>query len=233
MSAALLELANSPMLWVLCSVVVIVAIIQSVLFTKISNRAATAIDMDKNVCKKAFKVGLVTAIGPSIGVFIVMVGMMSVIGGPMSWQRLSVIGSAPLELSNAQVGAEVAGQVFGGADYNARGLMLSFLTLALGTQGWLWFVILFGHRLEKVRAKIGGSDQNWLVFLSTAAMVGVFGKLCMDKVTLGAGPAVAGISAIVIMVLINKFVAPKVPIVKEYSIGIVMIIAMVIASVAV
>ncbi len=233
MSAELLKLANSPILWVLCSVVVVVAIIQAVLFTKISNRAATLINVDKKDCKKAFKVGLVTAIGPSVGVFIVMVGMMSVIGGPMSWQRLSVIGSAPLELSNAQVGAEVAGQVFGGADYNTRGLMLSFLTLALGTQGWLWFVILFGHRLEKVRAKIGGSDRNWLVFLSTAAMVGVFSKLCIDKVTLGAGPAVAGISAIIIMVILNKFVAPKVPIVKEYAIGIVMVLAMIVASVAV
>ena len=233
MSPELLKLANSPVLWLLCSVLVVIAVIQAVLFTRLANKTSKAIEMDPKVGKKAFKVGLVTAIGPSIGVFIVMVGMMTVIGGPLSWQRLSVIGSAPLELSNAQVGAEVAGQTFGGADYNERGLMLSFLTLALGTQGWLWFVAIFGNKLEKVRAKIGGSDTKWLVVLSTAAMIGVFSKLCMDKVILGAGPAVAGISAIILMVIINKFIAPKFPIVGDYAIGIVMVIAMIIATVVV
>ncbi len=233
MSPELLKLANSPVLWLLCSVLVIVAIVQAILFTRLANKTSKAIGMEKKDCKKAFKVGLVTAIGPSIGVFIVMVGMMTVIGGPLSWQRLSVIGSAPLELSNAQVGAEVAGQTFGGADYNERGLMLSFLTLALGTQGWLWFVAIFGNKLEKVRAKIGGSDTKWLVLLSTAAMIGVFAKLCMDKVVLGVGPAVAGISAIILMVIINKFIAPKCPVVGDYAIGIVMVLAMIIATLVV
>lgn len=233
MNQEILRYANDPVLWIMCSVVVIVAITQSVLYTKISNKAAKAIDMDPLKCKKAFKTGLITAIGPSIGVFIVMVGMMSVIGGPVSWQRLSVIGSAPLELSNAQVGAQVAGQTFGGSDYTIKGLVLSFTTLALGTQGWMWFVILFGHRLEKVRAKIGGNDTKWLVVISTAAMIGVFGKLCMDKVVAGVGPAVAGISGIVLMMIVNKFIVPKWPIVKEYSIGIVMLLSMCVASIAV
>ncbi|MCJ7855635.1 DUF5058 family protein [Lachnospiraceae bacterium NSJ-143] len=233
MNPEILKIANDPMLWVMCSVIVIVAVVQSVLYTRISQKAAKIIKMDSAVCSKAFKTGLITAIGPSIGIFIVMVGMMSVIGGPMSWQRLSVIGSAPLELSNAQVGATVAGQTFGGADYNIKGLVLSFLTLALGTQGWIWFVILFGHKLEKVRNKIGGNDTKWLILLSTAAMVGVFGKLCMDKVAAGAGPAVAGVSAVIFMVILNKFIIPKFPILKEYAVGIVMLVAMVVASIIV
>lgn len=231
MNEELLKLANDPMVWVMCSAIVIVAIVQSVLYVKISGKAAKTIEMDPKICRKALKTGLITAIGPSIGVFIVMVGMMSVIGGPMSWQRLSVIGSAPLELSNAQVGAQVAGQTFGAADYDTKGLVLSWLTLALGTQGWIWFVILFGHKLGKVREKIGGNDTKWLVALSTAAMVGVFGKLCTDKMVAGGGPLIAGASGIIIMMIINKFVVPKVPKIKEYAVGITMLIAMVFASV--
>lgn len=233
MNETLRNIANSPLAWVACSVLVIVAIVQSVLYMRISNRAAKEIRLDKSVCKKAFRTGLITAIGPSIGVFIVMVGLIPVIGGPMSWQRLSVIGSAPLELSNAQIGAQVAGVTLGGADYSAHAMMLSWLTLALGTQGWIWFVILFGHRLGKVRAKIGGNDQAWLVLFGTAALIGVFGKLCMDKVVGGTGPAVAAFSGIIIMVLMNKFIIPKFQALKEYAVGIVMILAMVVASIAV
>ncbi len=230
MNETLMNFANSPMVWVLASVIVIIAIIQSVLFTKIALRAAKEIEMPQEKCKRAFRSGLITAIGPSIGIFIVMVGMMSVIGGPLSWQRLSVIGSAPLELMNAQIGAEVAGVTFGGEDYNMKALALSWITLALGTQGWMWFVILFGNKLGKVRDKIGGNDSKWLVVLSTAAMVGVFSKLSVDKMMLGGGELIASISGLLIMAALSKFVAPKVPLVKEYAVGIAMIGAMVVAG---
>ncbi len=233
MNEELMKIANSPVVWVMCSVVVIVAIAQSVLYTKISQKAAKEINMPQETCKRAFKSGLITAIGPSIGIFVVMVGMMAVIGGPLSWQRLSVIGSAPLELMNAQIGAEVAGVTFGGPDYNLHALMLSWMTLALGTQGWIWFVILFGNKLGKVRKKIGGNDSKWLIALSTAAMIGVFGKLSTDKMVLGGGELIASIAGLLIMVVINKFIASKLPIVKEYAVGIAMIGAMVIASVMV
>ena len=233
MNPEILKIANDPFLWVLCSIVVIVAVIQSLLFKRIAERAAKIIDLDEKTCKKAFRVGLITAIGPSIGVFIVMVGMMSVIGGPISWQRLSVIGSAPLELSNAQIGAEMVGVTFGGPDYNIKALVLSWLTLALGTQGWLWFVILFGNKLEKVRAKIGGNDTQWLILLSTAAMIGVFSKLCVDRMASGTGPFVAGFSGIIVMMFLNQFVVPKMPIVKDYGIGIAMLGAMAIAAIVV
>ena len=59
----------------------------------------------------AFRTGLITAIGPSIAVFIVMVGMMSVVGGPVTWLRLAVIGAAPTELTAATIGAEAVGSL--------------------------------------------------------------------------------------------------------------------------
>ncbi len=39
--------------------------------------------------------------GPVVAIFIIMVGLMSVIGAPMAWMRLSVIGAAPTELTAA------------------------------------------------------------------------------------------------------------------------------------
>ena len=55
--------------------------------------------------------GLISAIGPALGVFIVMVGLMASIGGPMAWLRLSIIGAAATELSAANIGAEACGAV--------------------------------------------------------------------------------------------------------------------------
>lgn len=57
-------------------------------------KAVATIQLDPEIPKKAFKIGLISAIGPAMGVFIVMVGLMTVIGGPMAWMRLSIIGAA-------------------------------------------------------------------------------------------------------------------------------------------
>ena len=47
-----------------------------------------------------------------------MVGLMSVIGAPMAWMRLAVIGAAPTELTAATVGADAVGVTFGGEGYD-------------------------------------------------------------------------------------------------------------------
>lgn len=72
--------------------------------------------------------GLTSAIGPALGVFVVMLGLMSAIGGPIAWQRLSIIGAAPTELTAATMAAQAQGLELGGQGYglinfaNAPGL---------------------------------------------------------------------------------------------------------------
>ena len=94
-------------------------------------------------CDVAVENGVISAIGPAAGVFIVMVGLMASIGGPMSWLRLSIIGAAATELSAATFGAQAAGVPMGGegytltitenaidiAGYGQRGLLYGVITL--------------------------------------------------------------------------------------------------------
>nr|WP_070109318.1 DUF5058 family protein [Clostridium acetireducens] len=225
MKAEILKIANEFGVWAVASLAIIVVAIQAVMFTKLANNTANKIGMEKSICKKAFRTGLVTAIGPSVAVFIVMVGMMSVIGGPISWLRLSIIGSAPTELTAAKVGAEAAGVSFGGADYGLNALATSWWTMALNGAGWLLVVGLFTHKLENIRQKVGGNDIKWLAVLSGAAMLGVFGYLNSGDVVKGGGNLVAVIMGAISMMLLIK-IAEKVPKLKEYTLGIAMLIGM-------
>ncbi len=222
MDPEILRIANQPIIWAICSVAVIVAIAQSVIFVRISLRTAKAINMPAETCRKAFKVGLTTAIGPSCAIFAVVVGLMSVIGGPMAWQRLSIIGSAPLEIMHAEFGALVSGVPFG-PGYTLDAMAISWLTLAFGTQGWIWFVILFGNKLGRVRDKLAGSDSKWLALISIAAMVAVFGNLFVGRLIAGGGVMAAAIGGAVIMVVLYKVILPKFSAVREYALGIAMI----------
>ncbi|GAA0687050.1 MAG: DUF5058 family protein [Clostridium cadaveris] len=227
MSETILHIANKPIFWVLCSITVIITIIQAVIFTRLARKTANTIGVPKSTCDKAFKTGMISSIGPSIGVFIVMVGLMSTIGGPLSWLRLSVIGAAPTELTAAKIGAEVAGVTFGGSGYTTETLALSWITMTLNGAGWLLFTGLFAHKLEKLRVKVGGGDSKWLVALSGASMLGVFGYLNAGDVAKGGGNLVAVIVGALFMIFMVTKVTVKYPKLKEYSLGIAMLCGMI------
>ena len=109
-----LTIANSPVFWGLCGITVLISLAQALLFMRQAKKAAVEVNLEKGLANKAFKIGLISAIGPACGVFIVMVGLMASIGGPMAWLRLSIIGAAATELSAASMGAQAAGVEFGG-----------------------------------------------------------------------------------------------------------------------
>lgn len=236
MSPQILEVANSRWLWVISISIVAVVLVQALLFLRLSFRVAGQLSYPLEKCREALKVGLISAIGPSIAIFIVMVGMMSVIGTPITWLRLSIIGSASTELTAATVGAQVAGTTLGAADYGLDALAVSFWTITINGTGWLLITALFTHKLEDIRRKAGGGDARWLAVLSGAAASGCFGYLtantansaikAIQELTPGAwGPIWAMLGGTIGMVAANKL-AEKMPFLKEYALGIAMLVGM-------
>jgi len=225
MNQEILRIANEFGVWIAAAPVVMIAAIQAIIFTKLARKTAKELKIPEEKCNKAFKTGLLTAIGPVVAIFIVMVGMMSVIGGPISWLRLSIIGSAPTELTAAKTAADAAGVQFGGADYDLNALATSWWTMAINGAGWLIIVGLFTHKLEVIRTKVGGGDVKWLAVLSSAAMLGVFGYLNSGDIKKGGGGLVAVVVGGLAMVAIIKL-TKKVPKLKEYALGIAMLAGM-------
>lgn len=78
-----LAIANAPIFWALCGITVVISLAQALLFMRQAKRAAVEVNLEHGLANKAFKIGLISAIGPACGVFIVMVGLMASIGGPM------------------------------------------------------------------------------------------------------------------------------------------------------
>lgn len=161
-----------------------------------------------------------------MGVFIVMVGLMAAIGGPMAWTRLSIIGAAPTELTAATYGAQASGVELGGAGYGLTAMSVSWFTMALNGAGWLVITGLFTPSLEKLREKMSGGDTKWLIVLSGACSLGIFGYLNNNEIIKGGGNACASIFGALCMVFIVKCIVPKCPKLMEYALGIAMIAGM-------
>ncbi len=229
------EISNLPIFWILASVTVLISAVQTILYVMQANKATKVCKIDPAIPKQAFKIGLISAIGPACGVFIVMVGLMSSIGGPIAWQRLSIIGAAGTELAAATCGAQAYGlENLADPGYNIYALAVSWFAMALNGAGWLVFTGVATPGLEKLRDKMSGGDIGWLAAMSAACSIGIFGYLnasqmvVLNKQTLGnsflAGPAVAILTGAASMMIIGKTVVPKHPKLAEYSLGIAMII---------
>ena len=201
------QVSNSPILWLLCGVTVVISAIQTVLYMRQCSKTTRAAGLDPKIPKEAFRVGLISAIGPALGVFIVMVGLMASIGGPMAWLRLSIIGAAATLLC----------------------LAVSWFTMALNGAGWLLFTGVATPSLETLRNKVSGGDMKWLVVLSGACSLGIFGYLNAGEILKGMGNTLAVLAGAVSMVLLVKTVCKKYPKLMEYSLGIAMIIGMIFA----
>ena len=108
--------------------------------------------MTKEV-KSAVKIGFVSGIGPALAVFVVMLAMVAVLGGPITWLRTVIIGAASTELAAATIGAEAMGVEFGGEGYGITEYANSVLTMVLNGSAWLVICALFTDKLDMLSKK--------------------------------------------------------------------------------
>ena len=164
------EIINNPILWLICSVTVIIVALQAGLFVRLALRNAESFELSRAQCLKAFRIGMVTAFGPSLGILIVMVGLMTVLGEPLTWMRLSMIVSAANELTAAQIGAQAVGIEFNSPDFGTAALFVAWLGMAVNGIGSLVGALAFSgssdrfiwsSHLNSARARLIALSLYW------------------------------------------------------------------------
>lgn len=217
------DIINSPILWVLCSITVAIVAFQGVAYFRLTKQQASRLQIPTKKCNQAFRVGMVTAIGPALGILIVMVGLMAVLGNPLTWMRLSIIVSATNELAAAKIGAEATGTTFGGVDFTKEALMVSWIGMWLNGVGSLMAVVLSAKYLRRAQNKIVSKNPRILAIVSGAAMCAIYGNLSSGTV-LGGGDYVTAWIFAGIATYFFYHLSQRVEKLKEYSLGFAMII---------
>jgi hypothetical protein len=220
-----LDVANDPILWLTAVPMVAMVAIQAVVICRRAIVAAPLVEMTTAEVHQALRAGAVSAIGPAVAVFIVMLGMMAVVGGPMTWLRLSVIGAAPTELTAATMGATAMGVELGGPGYDATAFAASAWIMTLNGVGWLLFAALFTHKLHSLRHKVARGDTAFMGHIGGAAMLGTMAYLTGGHLLAGGGRLIAAIAAGLAMAALARLTS-RAPILREYSLGIAMIAGM-------
>lgn len=231
-----MEVANSGLMWLGAAVVLIAVCAEAIIFTRKARKAAPLVGLTKEEADQAFRVGMTSAIGPALGVFFVMVGLMGVIGSPLSWMRLSIIGAAPTELAAATMAAKAQGTTLGAPGYDLINYANATWVMALNGGAWIFFSGAFSDKLDIIQEKISKGDPRRIQILSVTAIIGAFAYMFMNEIFKAIRDLkdptgiVVAVSSAVLMIVFEKF-GKKYPKLKEFNLGVVMILSMFIGMV--
>ena len=167
-------IANAPVFWGCAAISVSIVVLLAFRYVILALRFAPSVGLDRATCGQAFRSGLLAAFGPSVAQVVAVLAMIAAIGGPISWIRLSMIGSAATELVAARTGAAACGVELGGAGFGLNQMAVSWFTMCVNGCGWLLMVFLFTHKLDEVGDKIGGTDAKWRSIITATCSIGLY-----------------------------------------------------------
>ena len=224
-----MAIATQPMMWIIVALIVGVIVTQAALFIRLALKVSREkiVDVTREQCIKGLKTGVISAIGPSLSLFIVVVGLVAILGGPIVWLKLSDVGGQTTELAAATIGIKAAGGNFGDT-LTLQQMSNVWWTMGINSIGWMVFVVLFATRFEWLRNKIGGGDSKWIEIFSAAATLGIFGVFCSEYIVesfraVDYGKVAAVLTGGISMLLI-LWLSKKKKGLAPYSLGIAMIL---------
>ncbi|WP_252502008.1 DUF5058 family protein [Sporosarcina sp. Marseille-Q4943] len=227
--AEVLKIANSFPLWIIASLVIGLVFFQAFKFMSLASKASNSVGMSRDEVKSAIRAGAISSLGPSFAILIIAISLLSLIGNPVTLIRIGIIGSAPIEMLGASLGAEATGVELGSSDFTAIAFTNAVWVMCLGGMGWLLFTALFTKSLGKMQAKVTSSPKNVTLFqlVSTAAMIGAFGYLGSAQMVKGVNESIVLVVAFLVMPILLA-VAKKFHVkwLIEWSLGLVVIVGL-------
>lgn len=216
--------ANHPIMWAVCIVGISLVLIQSILIIRKSVKAGLEMGIDPSRMKKGVKTSAISSIGPALGVVGSLLALLVTMGSPVSALRLSVIGGSNFEAMAANFGAQALGSEL---STNMTPLVFTnaLWTMALGSLGWIIFVFLFGHRMDKVNNLLTSGRKALLPAVSIGAMLGSFAYFNVGnylKVRTNPDITISAVSGLIIMIICLKLGEKKFGWLKEWALTIAM-----------
>lgn len=224
-----LKIANHPLLYGVVILLLLLIFGQAAYYIRMALIRAKELGIGRDRLKAAVKTAAVTSVVPSIAIIIALMTLTPVIGLPISWGRLSVIGSLSYELLAANIGAEASGAVLGGAGYDGSALLTSVCAMTAGSFASLSLTFFFfkGYKKRLNRSLAKNKDSGWGSILMATIIVSMYARFMAEPVATGGVSLVTMLISALCMVGFGIFIKKtKINWLKDFAVSFSMIIAM-------
>ena len=175
-----LSQVNAGTFYLIVALVLAFITAMCVVFLVKSYRAGIKIGMDKEVLKKTIISSATFTLLPSISILLGVIALSGTLGVPLSWLRLSVIGSLQYELNVAEIAAQSVGLSGLRLDELSTGAFVTIaLVMTVGILGGLICCLFFLKKyLKKVQSnpkKKSDGKPGFGAHATTAMFIGLCG----------------------------------------------------------
>lgn len=231
-----LEVANSPLMFILCFIVIVIVSAQSILFIRAAWNRGIEVGIEKTVMKKVMTNSAIFSVIPSLPIIIMLMVLSVPLGQYFPWLRLSVVGSASYESMAANMVATGSG-LKSMIDPN---MTVSIFTTAMCvmTVGIVWgiiFNIFFMRSLDKFSKKAKASNNTFVPVFTSALFMGMLCVLGVPHAANTARPVgiMSFAAAATAALLCNKIAkAANIRAISEFSLPISLLVGMTVAIMA-
>ena len=169
-----MDIARSPMLYMMVGLVILYVIGFAALFGLRSYKRALEIGFSHKQIREVIKSSAIFTIVPSIAIVIGLFSLVGILGIPLPWLRLSVIGSVSYELMAADTALKTLGADIATASGETFGTVMYVMTLGILTG--LILVIFTTKKIQSGTMKMKNKDGAWgtvamSTFMTTIAVV--------------------------------------------------------------
>ena len=219
------EVMNSPGMWLACGFMVLVVMGQSIVFLRAAFKAAPEMGLSRDVCFSAMRSAAYTAIGPALGPVIILIVLMDTLGAPTAWMRLLDIGAAHTELVASTLGAQVYGVDLRSSAFDLQAFSYSWWAMALNDVGWMVVTLIVTPRMGgAVEALSKRTNPKMVALLTVGAGLGLFSFLLSNQLVGGKPGNITAAIASAVAFLIIGFASKKMPRLREFALGIAMVV---------
>ena len=156
----ILSQLNSPVIYLICGIIVLFVALVCVVFAVRAYRAGKAIGMDVTKMKRTIVASATFAVLPSVGILLGVIALSGSLGTPWPWLRLSVIGALHYETQVAEAAAEAVG--LGGLSASLM-TAKAFTTIALLMSVCImWGMVFCLFSLRKYSARLNNPKPRYL-----------------------------------------------------------------------
>lgn len=167
------EICNVPWLYIFVVVILLGCLAQTVIMMKKAWKHALELGLDNAQIRKGLTNGIIVSIIPTIPVIVVFLALVPLLGTPLPWLRLSVIGSATFESMASSIGVESVGEELIVGGYSIKGWIAACWCMSIGGSTALVWSTLATKPISKLYGAAEKFNLKLVLVLGTGCLTGV------------------------------------------------------------